>query len=241
LKGVEVVAEIAPLPVGEINVYELGVMTEEAITDPIVVEQPSQEEWHGVTHRVSLTSELAKTNSEHLNLAVVTDEFDADTFVENVDTEQHIEEDVETARSEGDEGNVQPSVDTSSEGNEANAPSYVFTLCDVPTSSCIDWSSYYTDKELRALKFKHINLQDYLNHKDISHIGSTVCDSAIVDVEGKPRVQKEVIKKDQLFQLLDTVKFFFQDYVVRHHQPYYVAMSNKDVRYIMRCQISSCS
>jgi hypothetical protein len=45
---------------------------------------------------------LAKTNSEALNLAVVTDEFDADTFYENIDTEQHIEEDDETARSEID-------------------------------------------------------------------------------------------------------------------------------------------
>jgi hypothetical protein len=27
---------------------------------------------------------------------------------------------------------------------------------------------------------------------------------------------------------------------VRHHRPYFVAKSNKDVWYIMRCQISSC-
>jgi hypothetical protein len=26
---------------------------------------------------------------------------------------------------------------------------------------------------------------------------------------------------------------------VRHHRPYYVAKSNKDIRYIMRCQISN--
>jgi hypothetical protein len=32
-------------------------------------------------------SELAKINSEALNLAVVTDEFAADTFTENIDTE----------------------------------------------------------------------------------------------------------------------------------------------------------
>jgi hypothetical protein len=42
---------------------------------------------------------------------------------------------------------------------------------------------------------KHVNLQDYLNHKDISHIGSVVCDSAIVDDEGNLRVQEEVIKR----------------------------------------------
>jgi hypothetical protein len=87
LKGAEVVAEIAPWPVSEINVHETGVTTEETITEPIAVEQPSQEEWQGVNHRVSLGSELVKINFEALNLAVVTDDFDADTFAENVDTE----------------------------------------------------------------------------------------------------------------------------------------------------------
>jgi hypothetical protein len=40
----EVVAEIALLPIGEINVHETGVIAEETIADPIAVEQPSQEE-----------------------------------------------------------------------------------------------------------------------------------------------------------------------------------------------------
>jgi hypothetical protein len=53
---------------------------EEIVVDPIVVEQLTQEERQGATHRVSLGSELAKTNSEALNLVVVTDEFDADMF-----------------------------------------------------------------------------------------------------------------------------------------------------------------
>jgi hypothetical protein len=197
LKAAKVVAEIALLPVGEITLHEMDVMKEETIADPIAVEQSSQEEWQGVTHRVSLASELAKTNSEAMNLAVVIDEFDADTFVEDVDTEQHIEEDDEIARSESNEGNVQPlvdtapdaSVDTSGEGNEANVPSSVDSLCDVPTSSRIDWGSYYTNEELRALNFMHINLQNYLNHKDISHIGLVVCDSAVVDDEGNPSVE----------------------------------------------------
>jgi hypothetical protein len=47
---------------------------------------------------------LAKTNSEALNLAVVTDEFDADMFAKNVDTEQHVDEDDEAIISESDEG-----------------------------------------------------------------------------------------------------------------------------------------
>jgi hypothetical protein len=115
------------------------------------------------------------------------------------------------------------------------------TLYDIPTSSHIDWGSYYTDEELRALKLKHITLQDYLNNKDVSQIGSDLCDSVVVDGEGNPMVQEEVIKKGQMFETLDAVKLFFQDYAVRHHRPYYVAKSNKNVRYIIKCQISSCS
>jgi hypothetical protein len=42
LKGAKVVAEIAPLPVGEITVHEMGMMTEETVANPIIVEQPSQ-------------------------------------------------------------------------------------------------------------------------------------------------------------------------------------------------------
>jgi hypothetical protein len=56
---------------------------------------------------------------------------------------------------------------------------------------------------------KLINIQDYPNHRDISHIESVICDSAIVNDEGNPRVREEVIKTRQLFELLDVVKFFF--------------------------------
>jgi hypothetical protein len=53
LKGAKVVAKIAQLSISEINVHETGVTTEETVADPIAVEHPSQEEWQGVTHRVS--------------------------------------------------------------------------------------------------------------------------------------------------------------------------------------------
>jgi hypothetical protein len=119
---------------------------------------------------VNLASELAKTNSEALNLAVVTDEFDTDTFDENVDTEQHVGEDDETGSNESDE--------------ELSG----VTPVDVPTSSHINWGPYYINEELRALKWKHITLEDYLNHKYVSQIGSVLCDSVVVDDEGNPRV-----------------------------------------------------
>jgi hypothetical protein len=247
LKGAKIVAEIAPLPGGGVTVKETGVTTEEIIAGPIAGEHASQEEWQGATHRASLGSELMKINSEALNLAVITDEFNVNTFDENVDTEPLVDEDDEAAISDSDEENVRPSVDTTldasvgaiDDGNEQNVPTSTAAQCDVPTSSRIDWSSYFTEEELRALKVKHINLQDYPNKQDISHIESAIYDSAIVDDEGNPRVGEEVIKTGQLFESLDAIKFFFQDYVVCHHCPYYVSKSNKDLRYIMRCQILS--
>jgi hypothetical protein len=215
LNDAEVVAEIAPLPSGEATVHETGVPTEEIVVNRIAVEQASQVELHGATHRVSLGRELAKTNYEALNLAVVTDEFDDEAFDDNVDTEAHIEEDDEAGFSESDEENVQPTVDTA-----PDAPVGIVDKGNEPndlTCSRINWSSYYSEEELRALKAKLINLQDYPNNKDISHIESAVCDSAIVYSEGNPRVGEEVIKMGQLFETLDDVKFFFQDYAVRHH------------------------
>jgi hypothetical protein len=228
LKGAEVGAEIAPLP-SEITVQETGATTDEIVVDPIVVEQASQEEFHGDTHRVSLGSELTKINYEALNLTMVTDEFDDEIFDENVDTEAYIEKEDEAGISESDEENMQSTVDTSpnapidtvDEGNDPN---------DL-TCSHINWSSYYSEEELMTLKAKLINLQDYPNNKDISHIEFVVCDSIIVNDEGNPRVGKEVIKTGQRFEMLDDIKFFFQYYALRHHRPYYVAKSNKDVRY----------
>jgi hypothetical protein len=72
LKGAEVAVEIVPLPGGEITVQETGVTIEEIVVDPIAVQHASQKEWQGATHRVSLGSELAKTNSKALNPAMVT-------------------------------------------------------------------------------------------------------------------------------------------------------------------------
>jgi hypothetical protein len=177
------------LPNGEVTVQEMGVLTEEIIVGRIAVEQASQEELHGATHRVSLGSELAKTNYEALNLAVVTDEFDDKTFDDNVDTKAHVEEDDEAGISKSDKENMQPIVDTT-----PDAPVGTVDECNEPndlTCSRINWSSYYSEEELRALKVKLINLQDYPNNKDISHIESVICDSAIVDNEGNPRVGRK--------------------------------------------------
>jgi hypothetical protein len=51
----------------------------------------------------------------------------------------------------------------------------------------------------------------------MSHTGSAVCESELVDDEGNPWVREEVIMKGQLFESLDAVQLFFQDYAVCHH------------------------
>jgi hypothetical protein len=182
---------------------------------------------------------LTKTNFETLNLTVDIDEFDDEMFDENVDTDAHVEEDNEVEISESDEENMQPSVDmvsdepvgTVDEGNEQN---------DL-TCSRIDWSLYYSEEQLRALKVKFINLQDYPNNKDISHIESVICDSAIVNDEGNPRVGEEAIKMGQLFETLDDVQFFFRTTLCVTVDHIMWLSQIKTVRYIMRCQILRCS
>jgi hypothetical protein len=200
LKGAEVVAECASLLDGEMTVHRTGMTIEEIIVDPIIVEVLSQEECQSVAHMISLESELVKTNSEYLNLALVRDEFDANTFDENLNNEQNIDENDESSNSESDEENMQAPFDTTrdvSVATVAKATSQICPsqqlLCDVPTSNCIDWRVYYIEKELRALKSKRINLQEYPNHKVINHIRSAVCDSAVVNDEGNPKVRDEVI------------------------------------------------
>jgi hypothetical protein len=99
LKGAEVLAEMALLPSSKMTVHEMGMTTKETISYPIAVEQPSYEECQGVTHRISLGSQLAKMNSKSLNLALVRDEFNTSTFDENLDNEQHIEKNDESSSS----------------------------------------------------------------------------------------------------------------------------------------------
>jgi hypothetical protein len=89
---------------------------------------------------------LAKTDSKSLNLALVRDEFNANTVAENLDSEKHVDENDELSSSDSDEENMQALFDTSpdvpvdigGEGNEPNMPHSVVALCDVPTSSRID-------------------------------------------------------------------------------------------------------
>jgi hypothetical protein len=65
LKGAEVVAEIASLPGVEIIVQETGVTTYKIVADPIMVEQPTQEEWQGGTVDGSVSSTLEPYRASH--------------------------------------------------------------------------------------------------------------------------------------------------------------------------------
>jgi hypothetical protein len=145
---------------------------------------------------------------------LVRDEFDADTLDLNPINEQNVDGNNELSSNERDEETTEAPVDTGGEGNDSIVAQSLVHVCDIPTSSHIDWMLYYIEEELRAVKSKQINLLKYLNHKEISQIGSVVCDNALMTEEGNPRATNEVIKKRQMFESLDVVKFFFQDYAV---------------------------
>jgi hypothetical protein len=116
LKSAEVVAELALLPSGEMIVHRTYITTEEIIVDPIVMEQLSQDEFQGGTHRVSLGSDLVKANSEALNLPLVRDEFDGDMFDWILANEHNVDETDESSSSESDKENIETLFDT---GHEA--------------------------------------------------------------------------------------------------------------------------
>jgi hypothetical protein len=77
---------------------------------------------------------------------LVGDEFDVDTFDENPDDDQHIDENDESSSTKSDEENMYPLFDTApevpvstdGEGNKSNMPHSTIALCDVLTSSRID-------------------------------------------------------------------------------------------------------
>jgi hypothetical protein len=92
-------------------------------------------------------------------------------------------------------------------------PQSLVLACDVATCSCIDWTLHYIEEELREFNLKHINLREFPNHND----------SALMSKESNPRITDKVIKKGQLYESLEPVKFFSPDYLVRHHRSFYVA------------------
>jgi hypothetical protein len=193
---------------GEMLVQGTG-MTEEVIADPIVLEQPSQDECHNVAHRVSLGSEMDKAHPEFHNLALASNEFDVNILDNEPCNEENVDEDDEASSSDNEEESNEALVGTGGEGNDSLVPQNFDeddealstdneeesndNLVDiggkgndsfVPQSfvpgSCIDWMSYYIEEELRVLKLKHIKLHEIPNHKDISDIDSGVCDTALV-------------------------------------------------------------
>jgi hypothetical protein len=149
LKGAEVVSEVASLTGGEILVQGTS-MTKEVIADPIVVEQPSQNECQHVTHRVSLGSEIAKANSE--SHALARDEFYADTLDKEPSNEQNVDENDEPSNTDNEEESNEALVGIGGEGNDSTVPQSLLHVCDVPTCSRINRTLYYIEEEFKALK-----------------------------------------------------------------------------------------
>jgi hypothetical protein len=99
---------------------------------------------------------------------------------------QNVDEDDEAASTDNEEESNETSVDIGGEVNGSFVPQSVVLV------SRIGWTLYYTEEELRALMLRHINLCEFPNHKDISGIGSAICNSALVFEEGNPRITDEL-------------------------------------------------
>ena len=51
-----------------------------------------------------------------------------------------------------------------------------------------------------------------------------------------PDSEEVEIKKEMVFEMLEHLKYFLMDYVVRFHRPYYVSHSDKNKRYMVLCK-----
>ena len=87
----------------------------------------------------------------------------------------------------------------------------------------------------------HVTLPAVANHADVTEIDEAICDSGFKSRELDPSWTDTFIEKGQVFDSLEHVKLFFQAYAVRHHQPYYVAKSQKNLRYTIRCRDLRCN
>jgi hypothetical protein len=118
---------------------------------------------------------MTKANPESQNFAFASDEFDANTLDKELSNEQNIDEEDEASSTDNEEERNEALVGTGGKGNDSTVPQSLLHVSDVPTCSRIDWTLYYTEDELRALKLKQINLREFPNHKDISGIGLVKC------------------------------------------------------------------
>jgi hypothetical protein len=110
-------------------------MIEEVIVDPIVVEQSSQAECPHVTHRVSLGSKMDEANPEFHNLALTSDEFDADMLYNEPSNEQNVDEDDETSSTDNEEVSNEALIGPGGEVNDLTVSRSLVHVCDVPTCS----------------------------------------------------------------------------------------------------------
>jgi hypothetical protein len=97
-------------------------MTEEVITNPIVLEQSSQDECHNITHRVNLCSEMAKSHPKFHNLALANDEVDVNILDNEPCNEENVDEDDEALSNDNEEESNEALVGTSVKGNDSLVP-----------------------------------------------------------------------------------------------------------------------
>jgi hypothetical protein len=95
----------------------------------------------------------------------------------------------------------------------------------------------YNDVELRQLKAVHVEVPSVPNFMDISMVDQEICDIGLsLLADEVPNSEEVEIKKGMVFDMLEHLKYFLMDYVVRFHRPYYVSHSDKNKRYTVLCK-----
>jgi hypothetical protein len=93
------------------------------------------------------------------------------------------------------------------------------------------------DAERKMLMAVHVRVPSVPNCMDISMVDEAVCDTGLSMLEDEVLESEDMeIKTGMVFDTLEHVKYFLQDYAVRVHRPYHVTHYDKAKRYMILCK-----
>jgi hypothetical protein len=86
----------------------------------------------------------------------------------------------------------------------------------------------YTANEMRRLRSVHVHVPSVPNYMDVSMTDKAICDTGLkLARESVYDLNNEIISKGMIFNTLNELKLFLQDYAMKHHKPYTVTHSIK--------------
>jgi hypothetical protein len=81
---------------------------------------------------------------------------------------------------------------------------------------------------MRQLRSVHVHVPSVPNYMDISMTDKAICDTGLkLARESVYDLNNEIISKGMIFNTLNELKLFLQDYAMKHHKPYTVTHSIK--------------